>query len=73
MFSLFSRKPLLREILPSNYIDIHNHVLPGIDDGASTVEDSELLISGMKELGIKKSIATPHTFFWKVGKYCRNY
>ncbi len=63
MFSLFSSKPLLREILPSNYIDIHNHILPGIDDGASTVEDSEILISGMKELGIKKSIATPHTFF----------
>jgi protein-tyrosine phosphatase len=63
MFSFFSSKPLLREILPSNYIDIHNHILPGIDDGAPTVEDSEILISGMKELGINKSIATPHTFF----------
>lgn len=40
--------------------DMHNHVLPGIDDGAKTVEDSLQLVQGLKELGIHRCIATPH-------------
>ena len=42
------------------FIDIHNHILPGIDDGAANVEDSLLLISKFSEIGIKNFIATPH-------------
>ena len=41
-------------------MDIHNHILPGIDDGAKTVEDSLALIKGMGELGITRFVATPH-------------
>lgn len=41
-------------------LDIHNHLLPGIDDGSKSVEESILLIKGMKEVGIKRAIATPH-------------
>ena len=41
-------------------VDMHSHVLPGIDDGAKTPEDSVELIKKMMELGIKKVIATPH-------------
>ena len=41
-------------------MDIHNHILPGIDDGAKTVEDSITLIKGMGEFGISRFIATPH-------------
>lgn len=41
-------------------MDIHNHILPGIDDGAKTVEDSLELINGMGEFGVKRFIATPH-------------
>lgn len=63
MFSFLKSKPLLKEILPSDYIDIHNHILPGIDDGAASIEDTDDLIAGMKELGISNAIATPHTFF----------
>ncbi|MFD2557042.1 tyrosine-protein phosphatase [Sphingobacterium tabacisoli] len=40
--------------------DMHNHVLPGIDDGAKTVADSLVLIQGLKDLGIDRCIATPH-------------
>ncbi|GGW51469.1 capsular polysaccharide biosynthesis protein [Arenibacter certesii] len=39
---------------------MHNHILPGIDDGAKTVEDSFALIEGFASIGIKKIIATPH-------------
>jgi protein-tyrosine phosphatase len=41
-------------------VDMHSHVLPGIDDGAKTPQDSIVLIKKMMELGIKKIIATPH-------------
>jgi len=39
---------------------MHSHILPGIDDGADTIETSVELISGMKELGYRKLITTPH-------------
>ncbi len=42
------------------FVDIHNHILPGIDDGAKTVEDSLALIKGFKELGVTEFICTPH-------------
>lgn len=40
--------------------DMHNHVLPGIDDGSQSLEDSIVLIRGLKELGIARCVATPH-------------
>ncbi len=41
-------------------VDIHNHILPGIDDGAKTVQESVELLHGFSELGVKKLICTPH-------------
>ncbi|SFU57346.1 Tyrosine-protein phosphatase YwqE [Pustulibacterium marinum] len=61
MFFSFGKKPILKELIPSGYIDIHSHVLPGIDDGSDSVETSEELLNGMKELGFSKIIGTPHT------------
>ena len=40
--------------------DIHSHILPGIDDGSPDLETSLQLIQGLYNLGIRKSIATPH-------------
>jgi len=40
--------------------DMHNHILPGIDDGSPSVEQSIHLIKGLKALGIHQAIATPH-------------
>lgn len=62
MFPFIKTKHYLKDLLPENYIDIHNHLLPGIDDGAKTVQETTELIAAMKELNIYKSIATPHTF-----------
>lgn len=53
-------KPFLRDLIPDNYIDIHSHLLPGIDDGAVTIDDTRMLISGLEEIGFKKFITTPH-------------
>jgi protein-tyrosine phosphatase len=40
--------------------DMHSHLVPGIDDGAKTVEDSLALVRSLHELGFKKLITTPH-------------
>lgn len=41
-------------------VDMHNHLLPGIDDGSESVETSLFLAKGLSDLGIKRSISTPH-------------
>lgn len=40
--------------------DFHSHLIPGIDDGARTLEDSLSMIRQFKELGFRKIITTPH-------------
>jgi protein-tyrosine phosphatase len=41
-------------------IDIHSHILPGIDDGAKTIEDSIDMARKAVSEGIHTIIATPH-------------
>ncbi len=41
-------------------IDIHNHALYGVDDGAKTIEDSIEMINQAIKIGIKELILTPH-------------
>ena len=67
MFHFFKQKPFLRDLIPDNHVDIHSHLLPGIDDGASTIQDTETLIKGLENIGIKKFITTPHVIgeVWK--------
>jgi len=40
--------------------DMHNHILPGIDDGSQSIDQSMELIRGLQELGIHRSVSTPH-------------
>ena len=41
-------------------VDMHSHLIPGIDDGAKTIEDALALISDLNALGFRKLITTPH-------------
>ncbi|NBI29320.1 tyrosine-protein phosphatase [Chengkuizengella marina] len=41
-------------------IDLHSHILPGIDDGAKDLEESVQLAREAVKQGITKMIATPH-------------
>lgn len=41
-------------------IDIHSHILPGIDDGAVSLEDSINIVRELSEQGVTDIIATPH-------------
>ena len=61
MFSIFKSKPKLSELIPEGYIDIHSHLLHELDDGAKNVADSAFILQSMIDLGISKSITTPHT------------
>lgn len=44
------------------FIDFHTHVLPGIDDGSSSVEESIGLLQKEAEQGITRVVATPHFY-----------
>lgn len=43
-------------------IDIHTHILPGVDDGAKSEEDSIAMAKQAVEQGIRTLIATPHHY-----------
>jgi len=61
MLSFFkNKKTTLTSQFPSNFVDIHSHLLPGIDDGARNMEESMDLIKRMHRNGIKNFITTPH-------------
>jgi len=42
------------------FIDIHSHLLPGLDDGVQSFEEAEVIIRQFQKLGYKKLITTPH-------------
>lgn len=46
----------------SRIIDFHSHVLPGIDDGSKSVEQSLAMLKMESEQGIARVIATPHFY-----------
>ncbi len=43
-------------------VDIHSHLLPGIDDGSPNVDTSVKLITKLQHLGFYKFLCTPHIF-----------
>ncbi|MCX6296202.1 MAG: capsular biosynthesis protein [Bacteroidetes bacterium] len=71
LFNIFSKKqkrlntPIDLSVLGC---DIHSHFIPGIDDGAKTIEESIEMLTEMHTLGYKKIITTPHT----MSDYYRN-
>lgn len=58
MFSLFRNSPK-NKILPLK-VDIHSHLLPGLDDGVKSVEETVYILKILQNLGYKKIITTPH-------------
>jgi protein-tyrosine phosphatase len=42
------------------FVDLHCHVLPGLDDGVKTLPDALALIARLAELGFDTLYATPH-------------
>ena len=63
--SLFSKKspdptyPVVSDF-SSVITDIHSHLIPGIDDGVKSMEESIDMIRAFSMLGFKKLVTTPH-------------
>ena len=59
MFDFFTKhkKPLFEGLC-----DIHNHLLPAIDDGSKSVGMSLKMLEGFKSLGFTSVIPTPHVY-----------
>ncbi|MFN3839889.1 MAG: tyrosine-protein phosphatase [Cyclobacteriaceae bacterium] len=58
MFSWFTR----RKVSADNPIrvDIHSHLLPGLDDGVKSLDEAEQIVRGFQSMGYQKLITTPH-------------
>ncbi|ETJ32257.1 Capsular polysaccharide biosynthesis protein, partial [human gut metagenome] len=41
-------------------IDIHSHIIPGIDDGSRSMEMTIEMLKTAEQSGIKQVFATPH-------------
>ncbi len=61
MFSIFKRRYTLIEAkLFNGLCDYHSHILPAVDDGSHSVEESLDILSWYEELGVRKVVLTPH-------------
>lgn len=61
---LFGKSKSVEPIQLGNIaIDIHSHLIPGIDDGAQTIEESLAMIVKMKSLGYSHLVTTPHVIW----------
>lgn len=64
MFSFFKKKPKEPKVSLSDVeplrVDMHSHLLPGIDDGAQNMEESITMLKGFEAMGYTKLITTPH-------------
>ncbi|PJB11996.1 MAG: histidinol phosphatase [Flavobacteriales bacterium CG_4_9_14_3_um_filter_40_17] len=60
MLSLFTDKSSLTTLFEEGFVDIHNHILPGIDDGAKTFADSLKMLEAYSKYQITQIVATPH-------------
>lgn len=56
----FKKKIPLTDFFTDGFVDIHSHLLPGIDDGAKDMDTSIALLLKMASYGIKNFITTPH-------------
>src|SRR5438132_879987 len=62
-FSLRFTHPSLQWPRPSamaHFVDLHSHVLPGLDDGAKTMAESQQMLGLLNAVGFSEVCATPH-------------
>ena len=62
LFGFFSAKPKNRVALDLSKVkvDMHSHLIPGIDDGAQNMEETIGMLAKFEALGFSKIITTPH-------------
>lgn len=60
MFIFNKPKKRLADLIPDGYVDIHSHLLPGIDDGSKDNKNTVTLINNLKGYGFSQFVTTPH-------------
>lgn len=61
MFSIFSRKKqILQTGLLEGMVDVHCHLLPGVDDGVQTEEEALAAFQALSAMGGNSFYLTPH-------------
>jgi protein-tyrosine phosphatase len=60
MLSFFKKSALTEPDLSFIGADMHSHLLPGIDDGLKTLDESVAFIAELHNMGYRKLICTPH-------------
>lgn len=67
---MFKRTPVEITSLDLSWlrVDMHSHLIPGIDDGSKTMEESLDLVRRLAGFGLEKIITTPHI----MSEYYRN-
>jgi protein-tyrosine phosphatase len=59
MFNFFKKSPK-SSFQSALKVDMHSHLIPGIDDGSPTMETTISFLKEMNQLGFQKVITTPH-------------
>ena len=52
-------------------IDVHCHILPGLDDGAADIQESLAMAQAAIEDGVTHIVATPHSSSQYAFNYAR--
>lgn len=60
MLSIFRKKESFVNNFSHLGLDLHSHLIPGIDDGADTIETALNLIRALQALGFQRLYTTPH-------------
>jgi protein-tyrosine phosphatase len=60
LFSRFFKAPTEPVDLSVLKTDMHSHLIPGIDDGSQSMDDTIAMLAKFKSLGYQKVITTPH-------------
>ncbi len=57
---MFFSKRVVNSDIFKDMLDAHSHILPGVDDGVRTSEESFAILDYYEQLGMKRVIFTPH-------------
>ncbi|PST84768.1 histidinol phosphatase [Pedobacter yulinensis] len=61
MLRFFSKKEKVTDLTWLG-VDMHSHLVPGIDDGTANTEEALIYLEQLRDLGLSKFICTPHVF-----------
>lgn len=52
---------------PLTIVDLHSHLVPGVDDGTATVAESLTALAGLYQEGVRAVVTTPHLLLPHLG------